>query len=310
MLKSWSLWLHRWTALIFALPLLIVIGTGLVLSFEPFAQQTELEKPLTKADLLGYLATHDPQGKATGLILRRYDEALIITGVGEDGEIEIDLSTGRIMADDGSFAWSDVFTTSRRLHETLLLDLGWLVTASTFAMLGMIFFGLLMGLPRLRNTVGGWHNLAAWTTLPLVILSPLTGLALVYGITFVTPASGPRPAPVAIAQAVEIIAGKHDLNEIIWVRTRGGRLLVRLYGNDGAKVSQITPTGLVTGATNWPRAIHEGNWSQRMAPALNVLVSIVFIGLLFTGLFIWVRRTFFRKRTRAQSSKEQLQAAE
>ncbi len=34
-MKAWLLKLHRWLALVFALPLIVVIATGLVLSFGP-----------------------------------------------------------------------------------------------------------------------------------------------------------------------------------------------------------------------------------------------------------------------------------
>ena len=44
-----------------------------------------------------------------------------------------------------------------------------------------------MGLPRLRNTVAGWHKATAWILLPLVVLSPLTALAMAFGVTFTTP---------------------------------------------------------------------------------------------------------------------------
>ena len=35
-MNVWLLRLHRWVALIFALPLVFVLGTGLILSFEPW----------------------------------------------------------------------------------------------------------------------------------------------------------------------------------------------------------------------------------------------------------------------------------
>ena len=123
MLKAYTLRFHRWITLLFALPLLVVIGTGLVLSIEPFAQQSRLDPPLTKARALDLLRTHDPEGKATGLTLRTYEGTLTLSGVGTDGETEIDLATGHVATDDG-FAWSEVFRTARRMHETLLLDLG------------------------------------------------------------------------------------------------------------------------------------------------------------------------------------------
>jgi PepSY-associated TM region len=308
MLKAYALRFHRWITLLFALPLLVVIGTGLILSFEPLAQQSRLEKPLTKADLLGYLQEHDPQGKATGLSLRTYENSLTIAGAGEDGEVEIDLGTGEVM-EDGGFAWSDIIRTSRGLHQTLLIDMEWLVIASTLAMLVLAALGLLMGLPKLRNTVGGWHNLAAWITLPLVIISPLTGLAIAYGITFTTPTSGGRPERVSIAKAVEIIADKHDLANMTSLRARGGRLIARVFVDGSLTNLVVTPAGLQETQRNWPRAIHEGNWSGFLAPVLNIIVSIVFVGLLFTGLFIWVTRTLRMRRRKGEKVME-LQAAE
>jgi PepSY-associated TM region len=289
MLKAYALRFHRWITLLFATPLLLVIGTGLILSFEPLAQQARLEKPLTKADMLGYLQEYDPQGKATGLSLRTYENSLTISGVGEDGEVELDLGTGEVM-EDGGFAWSDIIRTARGLHQTLLIDMEWLVIASTFAMLVLATLGLLMGLPKLRNTVGGWHNLAAWITLPLVIVSPLTGLAIAYGITFTPPPSGARGERVTIAKSVEIIADKHDLANMTSLRPRGGRMIARVFVDGSLTNLVVTPAGLEQPPRNWPRAIHEGNWSGFVAPVLNIIVSAVFVGLLFTGLFIWIRR--------------------
>jgi uncharacterized iron-regulated membrane protein len=301
MIKAYALRFHRWVTLLFALPLIVLIVTGLVLSFEPLAQQAKLDAPLTRAAVLGYLATHDPDNKASGLSIRTYEHSLIIAGVGEDGETEIDLSTGEVM-EEGGFALSEVFRTARRLHETLMLDMEWLVIASSFAMLVVATLGLLMGLPRLRNTLGGWHNIAAWGTLPLVVLSPLTGLAIAYGITLTPPASGPRPAQVTIREAVEIVGGSHDLAGMTSLRPRGGRMLARVNTDDGLTNFIVTKDGLSSPPRNWPRAIHEGNWSPTLAPWLNIIVSVVFIGLWTTGLIIWARRNLRLRRRKSEKN--------
>jgi uncharacterized iron-regulated membrane protein len=311
MFKSWLLRFHRWITLFFAVPLLIVVATGLVLSIEPLMQQSALEKPLTKADLLGYLAKHDPQGKATGLAIRSYENSLTIDGAGEDGETEIDLTSGEVMAEEAGFSWSEFLRKTRRLHDSLLMDMAWVVTASTFAMMALIVLGILMGLPRLKNTIGGWHNLAAWITLPMVILSPLTGLLMVYGINFLTPPVGARPEPISIREAVEVLGDKVDFAGMTSLRPRGSRgMLARVFVEDGLANYSVQKTGLTLLPTNWPRAIHEGTWSRSLAPSLNILVSVVFIGLWFTGMFIWVRRTFLRKRNRGREKDASLQAAQ
>jgi uncharacterized iron-regulated membrane protein len=311
MFKAYLLRFHRWITLLFAVPLLIVVATGLVLSFEPLMQQSALEKPLTKTDLLGYLSKFDPQGKATGLAIRSYENSLTIDGAGEEGEIEIDLTSGEVMAEENSFSWSEFLRKTRRLHDSLLMDMAWVVTASTFAMMALIVLGILMGLPRLKNTVGGWHNLAAWIALPMVILSPLTGLLMVYGINFSTPPAGGRPELVSIKEAVEILGDKVDFAGMTSLRPRGSRgMLARVYVEDGLANYSVQKSGLTLLPTNWPRALHEGTWSRSLAPGLNILVSVVFIGLWFTGMFIWIRRTFFRKRSRMRDVDAKFSPAE
>jgi hypothetical protein len=62
----------------------------------------------------------------------------------------VELATGEIAPEPGTL--TQLLVTSRRLHETLLIDARWLVTASTIAMLVLIVLGIAMGLPRLANT--------------------------------------------------------------------------------------------------------------------------------------------------------------
>ena len=68
--KSLLLKIHRWTTLLFALPLLIVIVTGLILSAQPMLQQAAI-KPgaLTQERLERLLAQHDPAGEARALAI-------------------------------------------------------------------------------------------------------------------------------------------------------------------------------------------------------------------------------------------------
>jgi uncharacterized iron-regulated membrane protein len=302
MIKSYALRFHRWIALIVALPLLVVILTGLVLSFEPLAQRMSLDSPLTKEVMLGYLEKYDPEGKATGISIRAYEQTLTIAGAGPEGEVEIDLSSGAAVEDDGAWSMSEVFRVSRRLHEHLMLNMEWLVTASTIGMLVITALGLAMGWPRLRNSLGGWHTVSAWSILPLALLVPLTGLAIAFGISFTTPPAGPRAERVAIKDAVSIVAEKHDLAAMTALRTRGGRLVARVYVGNVLTGFAVTKAGLQDTQINWPRALHEGNWHAIWGSALNSVASIVFVGLWFTGLIIWARRKLRRRQPRERAA--------
>ena len=297
MLKPYWLRFHRWITLVFALPLIALILSGLVLSVEPLAQRTPPAAPVTEASVMAALTRFDPDGKATGLTICTYDQIMTLNGVGPNRSVDVSLLTGEAIDARGWAAW---FGTARQLHERLLLDLGWLVTTSTIAMLVLAALGVLMGWPRFRNTLGGWHNVGAWIFLPLIVLSPLTGLAIAFGVSF-TPAAAPdgaQPARLPLAEAIPLVARAHDLADLTSLRLRGGRLLARVYVGNRLAGILVTREGLQEPPTNWPRALHEGNWHALWGSGLNLALSLVLAGLWGTGLVIWARRRFRKRNPR------------
>jgi uncharacterized iron-regulated membrane protein len=296
MLQLWLLRFHRWITLALSIPLAVLILTGLVLSFEPMVQQNA-HTPLSPDTLDAILAKHDPAGAARSLVVRSYAGIVSISGVRRGDATHVDLSTNERVASSGAMA--ETFTISRRLHETLLLDLGWLVTASTIALLILITIGVAMGWPRLRNTLSGWHKGIGWFLLPLLILSPLTGLFLAFGLSFASPpASAPGARAVPLREAVRLVAKNHDLGQVTWIRSIGPRLMVRLNDGGEMRVFAVTSEGLTATSRNWPRLLHEGNWLGITSALVNVVISIGFVGLLSTGLIIWARRRFRRRQRR------------
>jgi uncharacterized iron-regulated membrane protein len=317
MLQAYLLRFHRWITLVFAIPLLVVIFTGLILSFQPIIQYAAI-KPgsLTLEKVDGLIAKHDPENKARALFIDPYENSFSLLGVGPEGSIDVDLTTGADVEDDSQL--SEWMSWSRRTHERLLGNMGWLVNLSTAAMLVLAALGVAMGWPRIRNTVSGWHKATGWFLLPLVVISPLTGLFLAYNVTFNPPPQpaappaaqqqsgaaaqpapagrrGPQAATMPMRDIVRMVAQSHDLSTLNSISNRGGRMLVRL--NDGGllKAYVVSPQGLTLASNNWPRLIHEGNWGGVWGGVINVITSIALLGLLLTGLFIWARRTF-RKR--------------
>jgi uncharacterized iron-regulated membrane protein len=296
MFKNWLLRIHRWTTLLFAIPLAVLIVTGLILSFEPMLAG----KPgtVTTDTLNAVLTKHDSDAKARSLVVRAYAGNVWIGGAQRGNLVHVDLASNEKIATPGALA--EMFTTSRRLHEAFLMELGWLVTASTFALLVLIALGVLMGWPRLRNTLAGWHKGTAWILLPLLIASPLTGLFLAYGMTFAAPlpqtrAGGP---PVSLQDAVRIVGAAHDLSNVVWIRPLGGTLRARVNDGGEMRVLTVTRDGLVPAARNWPRLIHEGNWGGNLSALINVVISAAFVLLMSTGLWLWARRKFRRRAPR------------
>lgn len=297
-MKMWLLRLHRWVALALSLPLMILFITGLILAFEPILIDRGADRTSLGADQVrALIAKHDPDGKANTLMVRAYDGTASI-GARREGMKHVDLASNEQIASPGLVA--KLMLSSRQLHEHMLFDLSWLVTASTIGLLFLIMVGVVMGWPRLRNSLSGWHKGAGWFTLPLLILSPLTGLALAFGISF----SAPPPHVDAAAypnlsEAVQIVGAKHDLSHLIWIRPRGNQMLARLDDGGEMKVFAVSREALLPTERNWPRLLHEGNW-MGIGPALaNAVVALAFIMLLVTGGWIWVRRTFRKRPVRA-----------
>ncbi|NVN86698.1 MAG: PepSY domain-containing protein [Rhodopseudomonas sp.] len=300
MSKMWLLRLHRWITLVLSIPLAVLIVTGLILSVEPILTGSGARPGVVTAERLdAVLAKHDPEAKARTLMVRAYAGTVSIGGAQRgDGLVHVDLASNERIESPGALA--GLLFASRRLHEHLIAGFGWLVPVSTIAMLGLILIGILMGWPRLANSLSGWHKGTGWFVLPLLILSPLTGLLMTFGITFAAPP--PRPAagtaPIAMTEAIHIVGASYDLARVSWIRPRGGVTLARLDDGGEMRVFAVTRDGLLPTARNWPRLIHEGNWSAIVPAPLNVITSVAMLLLISTGLWMWARRKLRRRPAR------------
>ncbi|MCG6204675.1 PepSY domain-containing protein [Rhodopseudomonas sp. HC1] len=285
--------LHRWITFVFALPLIALILTGLILSVEPIIQSRGLPAGMADGDrIAGLLQRYDPAGKARGLAINASGQQMRLMGVGAP---TIDLTTGNAAAAPDRLG--ELMLWARRTHEHLL-GYDWLVIGSTVAMLVIMGIGILMGLPRLRNSLAGWHKGAAWFTLPLLLLSPITGLFMAFGWTLTGPPSPPLRPSLPLADAVRTLAQQHDVAHLAMLSQRGQRMIARIYEDGELRAYSFTADGLAPLPRNWPRLLHEGNWSALISGPLNVIVSVILAGLLMTGLLLWARRKLRRRPER------------
>jgi uncharacterized iron-regulated membrane protein len=290
--------LHRWIFVSFSIPLAVIIFTGLVLSFQPILQTSGI-KPgsITLAQIEGYLATHDPQGKARGLRIDHFEKTLVIQGAGPNGPVEIDLKTG---GDAEVESWiSQWMSWARPVHERFVFDLERLtkvpiVLISTIGMLFGIVIGVLMGIPRIKNTISGWHKATAWFLLPLLVFSPLTGVFMALRITF-SEATGRVPG-ASMRDAVRMIAEKHDLSGLQSIRSRGGWQMALVTQGSSRFTYIVSKEGLKPAPSNWPRTFHQGDFFGIWGGVMNVVLSLAFILLLVTGVWMWGKRTFRKRR--------------
>lgn len=286
--KKLLLKLHRWTSLIFALPLLAIILTGFILSFEPMAQLDGITPQSVDAvRVADLIKRYDPDGKARGVFINAAAQRLRFQGPGAP---QIDLASGEQVTPGAGM--SDIFVWARFTHERLLGQ-QWLVIASTVAMLAVMLIGIAMGWPRLRNSLAGWHKGAAWFTLPLILLCPLTGLGMALGVTLSSGVPAPKGRPLSLPDAVRVVAQSRDLASVISIVSRGGTPTARIYDGGELRLYAVGAEGLTALPRNWPRLIHEGNGAVMFTSPLNAAVSLVLLTLLVTGVASWARRKTF-----------------
>jgi uncharacterized iron-regulated membrane protein len=106
---------------------------------------------------------------------------------------------------------------------------------------------------------------------------------------------------MALTEAVRIVGQDHDLSSLVWLRSLGGRLAVRLVKDGEFRVYAVTRDGAVAMQRNWPRLWHEGNFAGVWSALMNVVISIAMLGLLVTGVWIWLRRQARRRVRRVQA---------
>lgn len=194
-----------------------------------------------------------------------------------------------------------MLSAAHAIHLHLVGPLNPLVVTSTAAFLVLALLGLLLGWPRFRNSLAGWHRGTAWLALPLLLLAPVTGLLIAANVTF--SGGGGAPAhmgnmgqPVALRDTVAAAGAQTDLSAMVWMRAMGPRTMMRYSHGTQFMGYFVMPQTLVPVPRNLPRAIHEGLWSVPGLLAVNLALSAVSILLWVTGLWLWLRR---RSRRRA-----------
>ena len=280
-----------------------MIGTGLILAVEPVVIEQSLRaNPLTEADLTALLTRHDPAGRARGFLYRGYDHSLAIDN-GRAGDAVVDVGSGQAMTGPGAIASG--FTVVRSLHRTFLLGAKWLAAICAAAMLTLSILGAAMGWSRFCKSLAGWHRATAWVLLPLIVLAPLTGLLMHYGITFadqpggqVSRASAPA---LTLRQAIDVVAAqRRDLAELVSIRLQRGHVTARMIVDGEQRNFEVTAAGMTPVVRNWPRLWHEGNYAGAWSTSINVTTALARLFLLGSGVSMWAAR-HMRRRARRMS---------
>lgn len=285
--------LHRWVALALTPVFVLVILSGAVLALKPALTAAPAPSTSVSAgELAGALARIDPRGQVSRVTVSPDAGTVTLASRQADGPSgRFDIASGAPTAVQPG---PDVFAVVLDLHKNLLLGLGIVVEIAAYAMTALIVMGLLLGLPRLRNTLAGWHLGIGWLALPLVLLAPLTGalMALHIGGAELPPVQ-PGP-PVALSAALSRVAEQGDDVAVLSARRfRGGSALVYTAGPQGESVRMVQPDGsinMLTGGPGLVHELHEGTWGGAWSAGISFMGALALAGLTGTGAWGWWRR--------------------
>ena len=297
MLKTWLTWLHRWLTLVLSPLLVFLIVTGGILALQPVVQDATsgpaLESPVPVAEVLALLRQTDAGNRVRAL---RFEEpgvaVLEFAQAGERHVRSFDMASGRDLGPRREGA--AFFHTIAEMHKHFFWGLEWLVDTATFALAAVILIGPFLALPRLRNTVPGWHLGMGWVSLPVAAVVSVTAVLLVLGLP-----EGPTPKvdrsegryPLTQALAAAVSAG--GLERVESARTTQRAAVVITGTAQGVPVTLMAMRDGVTPIPPHPSLVdrlHAGTWAGGWSGALYALTMLALVGLMGTGLWSWGRR--------------------
>lgn len=289
-IKSRLAWLHRWTALLLAPVFVLILLSGAVLALKPVNDSRSTSVTgLPAATVAQALAQIDPAGKVGMATVAADGQSLILQSKDPALAGRWDIASLSKQQEAGT----DWFGTAKQLHKNLLLGAGIVVEIACYAMIGIILVGLLLGWPKLRNTLMGWHMGGGWLLLPLVALTPVTGamMALHIGTATLPPLARGGP-PATLAQGLDAVGAQGDA--VISVRQfKQGSVLLAVATADGVASRVVDRQGAVQPMApggGLVKQLHEGTWGGVWSGMLNLLAALALSALTVTGLYSWWRR--------------------
>ncbi|WP_295453348.1 PepSY-associated TM helix domain-containing protein [uncultured Thiodictyon sp.] len=300
---------HRWLALGLAPVFLLILLSGAILAFKPIlgagsaAQQSARPSVTAVAAALDAI---DPAGRAAAVSLSADGRSISLKSKDPAVAGTFEVATRAAPASQDF----DLFAVALSLHKNLLIGAGLLVEIATYALVAILAAGLVFGLPKLRNTLGGWHRGMGWFALPLLALLPVTGLLMTLHVGKpALPALAPGE-PISLAQAIQAVPLPADGTILMARRFQAGAAMVKTTSSAGERLHVVQANGQValTGEPGWVDEVHEGTWAGAWSGVLNLVSALALMGVTVTGLYSWLRRRSQARRSGRVAAQRRPQA--
>ncbi|TKB53028.1 PepSY domain-containing protein [Ferrimonas aestuarii] len=279
--------LHRYLAGILAIPLLLVIFSGLLLAVVPLLTPTN-PSAFTPAQMQHTMERLEQDGMVKFAYALPDHNLIMVAFEGLRGRQFRDLYTG----ERGEKTWQMKLSGfAKGMHKGLLVDAGWLVEISTWAMLIITIVGFVLSRPRWSNTNMGWHNSVGWVSGPLSLLVTITALMMLYQ------GHGPRAGKQEAQPSMTLEQSfgqlqNYTVANMQMVKTTPNGYELSWKDNQGQAWSwqpdsQATPQEK---PVRWARVLHDGTFFGNVGLVVYSLLSMMLLAILFTGYANWIAR--------------------
>ena len=295
--------IHRYVALALSPIFLILLISGLVLSFKPILAP-QLGGHSEPAQLLVVKNLIEAQKSDVSAVQFSQDASRVYLTDPKGQMTVFDAHTGAALGEAGMGA--ETYAWFKALHKNLLLDWGDLVEWATYLIVAVMVVGFALLLkPKLSKKLLDVHNAMAWLLLPLIVLLPVTAVLMTFKIgapSFPAIFEGVQVYPSA--EVISQLEAHPELGQLQSIeRIKGRYQLITLKQAQHSQsyfIDEAQQWVAVAQPMYWPKMLHEGTWSDSpLGGWVNVLMSVVLMVLMLTGVYSWGRRFYQTHRRHA-----------
>lgn len=294
--------IHRYTALAISPFFLVLLLSGLVLSFKPILapQIGGHSEPAQLSALKTLLEAQQTVSEVSAVQFSPDASRVYLTN--PQGQMAVfDAHTGANLGEAGMGA--ETYAWFKSLHKKLLWGWGDVVEWATYLIVAVMLVGFaLLMKPKLSSKWLDVHNAVAWLLMPLLLLLPLTAVLMTFKIG--APSFKRVFADGQVYAATEVVAqlaAQPELGKLQSIeRIKGRYQLITVQQAQHSQsyvINEAKQWVAVAPLAYWPKMLHEGTWSNSsLGGWVNVALSLLLTLLLFTGVYSWGRRFYHSHR--------------
>ena len=307
-MKKLLLTFHRYAALVLAPFFIVILFSGMILSFKPILAPNTSTEPIGAQQATALSAVvqkvEASSGQVQSIALDANSQDVWIKTQGNTLEQRYSLADGRFIEEAGMS--SKHYNQAKELHKEFLMDADDLVEILTYIFIAILIVGPFLMKPRWQKRLMSIHNALGFWAIPFWLLVPITGLMMSMHI------GAPRFGQLNLnnqatpaAQIMQVLEKENKLADFVKLETvRGRSVLVHLNNGTDSQVVQLpngtNSTTVVPMSTYWPKLLHEGTWAGPISGWLNFLIGLGLMFFTLSGVYSWVRR--FRNDRAARAS--------